>query len=160
MRKPYRKSSWNYYSIKLIYQMTVTSSPIPERIDEDYSDTHTFFEESIILVRAQSFDHAFKIAEQKAREINGAHINPYEQTVETRLIEAIDCYLIGDEITGGVEVYSSCTPVHKEMTANEYLMRKYDYSLENCEWNKQQREKYINLQKVIRFEDFSKWRKE
>ena len=154
------KSSWNYYGVKLIYQLSVTGEPIAERIDEDYSDTHTFFEESVILVRAQSFDHAYKLAERKAHEIEETHINPYGQAVECKLVDAIDCYLIDDKITNGIELYSSITPVKKEMTPAKYLMWKYEYNLEDYEWNHEQRERHIVLQKVLLYEEFSKWRKE
>jgi len=155
-----RKSSWNYYGVKLIYQMIITGDPIPERIDEHYSDTYTFFEESIILVRAQSFDHAFKIAERKAHEVEETHINPYGQAVESKLIKVINCYLIDDKITNGIELYSSYSPIKKEITPSEYLMQKYDYNLEDDEWNEKYNERCISLQMALRFEEFSKWRKE
>lgn len=93
--------------------MIVRGDPIPERVNENYSDTHTYFVESIILVHAQSFDHAHKIAERKAHENEETHTNPYGQTVEVKLIEAIDCFIIGDKITNGIELYSSITPIKK-----------------------------------------------
>lgn len=154
MRKSAHKSSWSYYGVKLIYQMSVTGNPIPEYIDEDYSDTHTFFEESIILVRAQSFDHAYKVAEREAKEVEETKTNLYGQVVEKKLIDAIDCFLIGDELANRIEIYSSITPAKKEITPGEYLMRKYEYNLEDYDWNTEQIENKIVLQKVL-IENFS-----
>lgn len=153
-----RRSSWHYYGVKLIFQAIVTGDPIPERIDEYYSDTHTFFEESVVLVRAQSFDHAYTIAERKADDGERTHINPYGQTVEWRLLDAINCYLIDDKITNGIELYSSLSPIKKEVTPSEYLMQKYEYNLEDYDWNTAHRKKRIRLQTVLTYEQFSKWR--
>ena len=38
------KSSWNYYGVMLIFQITVNGGPIPERLDEKYDYTHTYYE--------------------------------------------------------------------------------------------------------------------
>ena len=147
-----RRSSWNYYGIKLIYQAVITGPPIPERIDENFSDGHTIFEESVMLIRAQSFDHAYAVAERKARENEATYKNPYGQTVEWKLIDAIDCFLIGDEISSGTELYSSMSSEKKEVTPSGYLMQKYQYNLDDYEWNHKQREKDRKIQYIIRHE--------
>ncbi len=157
-----RKSAWNYYGVKLIYQMIVTGRPIPERIDKAFSDTHTFFEESVMLVHAQSFDHAYTVAERKARENLEPYTNAYGQTVETKLIDAIDCFLIipnNDGFTTGTELYSSISPVAKEITPREYLMRKYEHSLADHAKNGAYRQRSVEMQKTVTYEEFSKWRK-
>jgi len=153
-----RKSSWNYYGVKLIYQAIVTGQPIAERIDENYSDTHTFFEESVMFVRAQSFEHAFSIAESKANNYIEVYTNPYGQAVERKLVDAIDCFLIMDKPISGTELYSSISPVKKGITPSEYLMQKYEYNLDDYGWNYEQNEKHTKLQIAIRYEEFSKWR--
>lgn len=152
------KSAWQYYGVKLIYQAVISGEPIAERIDEYYTDTHTCFEESIVLVHAQSFDHAYSIAERKARENERTHTNPYGQTVEWKLVDAVDCYWIDDKITNGIELYSSLTPIEKGITPSEYLMRKYEYNLNDYDWNDEQRERRIHLQQVLTYEEFSQWR--
>jgi|GEM_PF-1232214 len=151
------KSAGQYYGVKLIYRSNVTRKPIPERMEANFSDTHTFFEESIVLVHAQSFEHAYTIAEHKARENEETYVNPYGQTVECKLVEAIDCYLVGDEIGGGTEIYSSITPVEKEITSEEYLMRAYEYNLDDYDWNAKRKEEEKRLQTVLTYEKFSKW---
>jgi len=147
-----RKSSWNYYGVRLIYQAIITGQPVAERVDENYSDTHTFFEESIMLVRAQSFDHAYTIAERKARNNSRTHTSTYGQTVEWKLVDAIDCYWIDYELTNGTELFSSYTPVKKKITPAEYLMQKYEYNLDDYDWNEEQEKKRIRLQWVLRYE--------
>jgi hypothetical protein len=152
------KSAWQYYGVKLVYQMSITGKPIPARVDTYFSDTHTFFEESIVLVYAQSFEHAYTISERKARKNEEVHLNPYGQTVERKLVDAIDCYLVGDEIGNGVEVYSFITPVKKETESNEYLMRTYEYNLDDYDWNTKRGKEKKRLQTVLTYEEFSKWR--
>jgi len=145
------KSAWQYYGVKLIYQAIIIGDPIPERIDEYYSNTHTFFEESVMLVHAQSFDHAYSIAERRARDNEGTHINPYGQTVEWKLMDAINCYWIDDKITNGIELFSSITPTKKEIKPSEYLMHKYEYNLDDYDWNAEHRKERIRLQTVLTY---------
>lgn len=115
------KSAWQYYGVKLIFQATITGEPIPERIDENYSDTHTFYEESIQLVHAQSFDHAYSIAERMGLEYRDEYVNVYGQTVKWALVEAVNCYLVGDKISNGEEVFSSISPQKRELTPSKYM---------------------------------------
>lgn len=154
------KSAWEYYGVKLIFQATITGDPIPERIDENYSDTHTFYEESIRLVHAQSFDHAYSIAERMGLAYKDEYINVYGQTVTWELVEAINCYRVGDKIANSEEVFSSISPRQKEITPSKYLMQQYDYHLEDDDWNDARKEEDLRLQTALHFEQFSKWRKE
>lgn len=52
--------------------------------------------------------------------------NPYGETVEWKLVDAIDCYLIDNKLTNGAELYSSITPLEKGVTPQKYLMKKMD----------------------------------
>lgn len=153
-----KRSAWNYYGVRIIYQAVITGSPLPERIDENYTNTHTFYEESIMLVHAQSFDHAYTTAQEKLRDNLLTHRNPYGQTVEWKLVDLIDCFLIDNKLTNGIEIYSSITPVEREVTPEEYLMKKYEYSLNSDDWNNTRQQKSIRLQTVLTEEAFSKWR--
>ena len=50
-----RKSSWDYYGIKIIKQIVVEGAPDPILLDEFYDDDGKhMFEESVMLVHAQS----------------------------------------------------------------------------------------------------------
>jgi hypothetical protein len=62
-----KRSSWDWYGVKIIKQIIVEGEPDEKLIDEFYDDDgKQHFEETLMLVRAQSFDHAYKIAENKA----------------------------------------------------------------------------------------------
>lgn len=115
-------SKWRLFSVKLIFEYIITGEPDTELINKNYSNGSKFYEESIILVKAQSFDHAYKIAEKKAAEIDLNHFNPYGEWVEYKFVEAIDCFCIGDEsMKTGTELYSRFIRVKKELGSEEFL---------------------------------------
>jgi hypothetical protein len=43
---------------KLLYECIIKGNPNPETIDKNYTNSRKTYEESIVLVKAQSFDHA------------------------------------------------------------------------------------------------------
>ena len=152
-------SARQWYGVKLLYQSVVSGKPLPERVDGHYSDTHTFFEESVLLIHAKSFAQAYAKAERKAKGYCEVYRNRYGQRVERKLIDAIDCFLIGGELASGTEVYSSIMPVKKSVTPAEYLLGRYQYNLADYEQNASRQKKYARLQRVLTYETFSKWRK-
>lgn len=97
----------NWYSVKLLYIMTVTGKPEPVLMDEYFSESTEFFEESIVLVTADSFENAYQIAEDNARKITEAYINKYGQTVSKELYDSIDCFELCDPPQMLTEVYST-----------------------------------------------------
>lgn len=117
-----RQSNWNYYGVKIIKQIVVEGEAIPELIDENFAEeTGQLFEESVMLVRAQSFEHAYKIAEKKTLEFDEPYKNPYGQQVTWKFIEAVDCYYIGKELVSGTEVYSCLHNVEADLTADKFI---------------------------------------
>ena len=70
-------------------------------------DNRKFYEESIYLVDAESFDAAYKKAEEYTKEIDLEYTNPKGQKVQTEKIDFIDCFLAFDEEDGLQEIYSS-----------------------------------------------------
>jgi len=104
--KKRRRSSWEWYAIKLLFVSIITGEPNTAKIDENFSNDYKVFEERIIVVRAQSSDHAYKLAELEARKDEITYNNPYDQTVQSRFVDALNCQrLIDNEITSGTEVY-------------------------------------------------------
>lgn len=102
-----KNSAWNWYGVKIIKQIIVEGEPDKDLIDEFYTnDDEKLFEESIMIVRAQSFDHAYKIAETNANKATNRYLNVYNQQVTWKLIKAVDCFRIYNEIKSGAEVYS------------------------------------------------------
>lgn len=118
-----KRSSWNYYSVKIIKQIIVEGPPDLTLTNEPYEEiTDQSFEESIMLVRAQSFDHAYKIAIRKSTEYDEPYYNIFGQKVTWKYIDAVDCYLImEDEVGSGTEVYSCFHHVGLHTTPAEFL---------------------------------------
>ena len=59
MKKRLRKKmskEWEWYAVKVLYECNISGNPSPETIGENYSNIHKTFEESIILIKAPSFD--------------------------------------------------------------------------------------------------------
>ena len=121
-----KESSWNYYGVKLIKHIVVSGEPDKDLIDEFYDESgEQEFEESVLLIHAQSFDHAYKLAEKRAAEDNIVYKNVYGQQVEWRFIEAVDCFLICDELKSGAEVYSCIYTADPGISADEFLQRQF-----------------------------------
>jgi len=124
-----KKSSWDYYGVKIIKQILIEGEPDPNLIDETYEDDdEQTFEESVMLVRAQSFDHAYKIAEKKTQQYEEPHTNPYGQQVTWKFIAAVDCFSILEEPVSGTEVYSCFHITDKNVTAKDFLDKWFNYT--------------------------------
>ena len=118
------KSNWDFYGVRIIKQIIVEGEPDPTLVDEFYEDNdEQHFEESIVLIRAQSYEHAYKIAEKKAIKDEAPYPNKYGQKVVWKFIEAVDCFIILDELKSGAEVYSCFHITRKNETANEFIKK-------------------------------------
>ena len=120
-----KKSNWDFYGVKIIKQIIIEGDPDftdlqKSEIDSYVNNNQQLFEESILLVHAQSFDHAYKIAEKKSMEDEISYQNVYKQKVLWKFIDAVDCFLCG-EIKSGEEVYACFHTVEKDMTANDFI---------------------------------------
>ena len=51
-----KKSSWEWYAAKLLFESVICGDPNPKKIDSNYTDLYKTYEESIIIVKAQSYD--------------------------------------------------------------------------------------------------------
>ena len=121
-----RKSKWEWYGVKLLYECIISGTPNPEYIDENYTSSSKTYEESIVLVKAQSFDHAYKIAEKIANESGHSYTNPYDENVEWRFVEAIDAFqLFDDVLKTGTEVYSRLIRVQKGILREDFISSYY-----------------------------------
>ena len=83
------------YGVKVIFTYSVEP------------DNQKFYEESIYLVDAESFDDAYEKAEEYTKEIDLEHTNPKGQKVKTEKIDFVDCFLVFDEEDGVQEIYST-----------------------------------------------------
>ena len=66
-----------------------------------------FYEETIYLVDAESFDDAYKKTEEYTKGFDLERINPKRQKVKTEKIDFVDCFLAFDEEDGVQEIYSA-----------------------------------------------------
>jgi len=115
-------SKWQWYSVKLLFESLVSGPPEPNTADKNYTDQYKMYEESIILVKAQSFNHAYKIAEKKAREAELKYENSYGGSAHHRFVEAIDCFLLLEEtFSTGAELYWRILRVPKETKAQDFI---------------------------------------
>jgi hypothetical protein len=108
---PDRPLQLSWYGVKLLYAYEMLGEPEKELLDEHFVEDYIAYEESVIIVLADSFDNAYIKAELIAAEHNFEYPNIYGQTVQKSHIESVDCYLIDDEnavqLQEGVEVYSN-----------------------------------------------------
>lgn len=70
-------------------------------------DNRKFYEESIYLVDAESFDDAYKKAEAYTKDLDSEYINPKGQKVKTEKIDFTDCFLAFDKENEVQEIYSA-----------------------------------------------------
>jgi hypothetical protein len=102
-----KKSSWGWYAIKLLFESTISGEPNIDNLDENYSNNVKLYEEQIIVVRAQSVNHAFKQSDSIGKREEMTYSNDYDQTVQLKFIDSINCQkLFDDNITSGTEIYS------------------------------------------------------
>lgn len=115
------KSNWNWYVVKIIKKLNIKGNPKKELLNEYYDDTTQHFEETAVIVKAQSFEHAYKIAEKNALSDNSSYSNIYGQEVSWNFVKAVDCFLICDEIKSGTELYSCFYKVPKSINDDEFI---------------------------------------
>ena len=100
--------NYQMYGVKLIFKYTVNDA--------------VFYEESIVRVRADSFDKAYEKAEKYAEErLDKEHINPDGNRVLMSFEGAVDCFGICDDNEDIEEVYSSFTKKPEAMSENEHF---------------------------------------
>lgn len=122
------KNDTDWYSVKLLYRITIFGKPEKSKIDEFYHDIHEFYEESVILVKAASFDEAYQLAENEAQKRSDAYENKYGQTVKYEFHESIDCYHLFDSPQSLTEVYSTIFSI----TQNKDKISLFDNRYSNC----------------------------
>ena len=83
------------YGVKVIFTYSVEP------------DNRKYYEESIYLVDADSFDDAYRKAEEYAKDYDLEHTNPKGQKVKTAKIDFVDCFLAFDDEKGVQEIYST-----------------------------------------------------
>ncbi len=83
-------------------------------------DNRKFYEETIYLVDAESFDDAYEKAEKHKKDIDLEYTNPKGQKVKTEKIDFVDCFLAFDEEDGVQEVYSATFKNKSSLTEEDF----------------------------------------
>lgn len=130
-----KRNGWGWYGVKVLYENIVSDEPKQEYIDCNYSTEVRTLEESIIVVRAQSFEHAWKIAENKfTKQAEISYENPYGETIKSQLVDIIDTFLLSDDpIESGTEVYSRILHMPKGASNEEIIEQLYPETTETKE---------------------------
>ena len=58
MARKEKESSWWWYAVVLLFESTISGEPNADKIDENFYAGVKLYEEDIMLIRAQSHDHA------------------------------------------------------------------------------------------------------
>lgn len=123
-----RKLKW--YAVKNLYESVITGEPTKSKVDENYTDRFKIYEESIMLVKAKSFNKAYKLAEKKAKKAEFNYYNLYDEFVEYKYVDSLHCFwLFDDIIKSGTEVYSRLIHVPKGVNAEEVKKAYFPESL-------------------------------
>lgn len=129
-KRIHEKTSWEWYGVKLLFECSISGEPAPETIDKNYTSSLKLYEENIVVVKAQSFEHAYKIAEKKAITAS-TYSNPYDEVVEWRLVRTLDAFKLFDrKIKSGTEVYSRLIRVLKDIPTDKVVSDFYPEIIE------------------------------
>lgn len=118
------------YGVKVIFTYSVEP------------DNRKFYEESIYLVDAESFDDAYEKAEEYTKGFDLEYTNPKGQKVKTEKIDFVDCFLAFDEENGVQEIYSVILKNESSLFEDDFyetITNQYDteelYDLRNKMFN-------------------------
>lgn len=115
-----------WYSVKFLSKITITGEPDRDRMDDHFSDTRLYFEESVVLVRADSFDHAFVLAVNNAKKEYSAYENKYGQKVTWEFDRTLDCFRLPEAPGSFAKVYSTLFPVRAGENIGRALHQRYE----------------------------------
>ncbi len=112
------KKQW--YGVKLLYRYKIKDQP-------GGPVCRTLFEESVVLVKAKSFDHAYEKVEKRARKVHEVYENQFGQQVTRTFDQSIDCFWLFDQPASHTEVYSSHFALPEGQRIKETLERRYSF---------------------------------
>ena len=113
----------DWYSVKLLYQYTVTGEPDPILTDEFFHGRTEFYEERIVLVSAGSYEDAFQAAEDSGPAEE--YTNKYGQKVTIEFYDAIDCFRFYEQPRTRTEVYSAIFSDDAHVGMESLIDRRY-----------------------------------
>ncbi|EJR18449.1 hypothetical protein IIA_04402 [Bacillus cereus VD014] len=103
------------YAVKLLFESVHSSEPNSTKIDGHYEENHnTLFEESIILVKANSLEDAHELGKKIAMQSEDTYDNMYDEQVTWTFRKVLHVFELDD------------TPLklEKNCTQDFYTLRK------------------------------------
>lgn len=115
------------YAVKLLFESVHSGGPNPSKIDEHYEENHdTLFEESIILVKANSLEEAHKLGEKLAIQSELTYDNVYEEQVTWKFRKVLHVFELDDKpFETGKELYARFLHVKKNETVDTVVKKYY-----------------------------------
>ncbi|PEC19706.1 DUF4288 domain-containing protein [Bacillus cereus] len=115
------------YAVKLLFESVHSGEPNPSKIDEHYEENHdTLFEESIILVKANSLEEAHKLGEKLAIQSELTYENVYEEQVTWKFRKVLHVFELDDTpFETGKELYARFLHVKKNETVDTVVKKYY-----------------------------------
>ncbi|MGE5404511.1 MAG: DUF4288 domain-containing protein [Candidatus Saccharibacteria bacterium] len=115
-----KRSRWEWYSARILYEINISG-----KVDAalpDHELHYRTFEESIIVIKAQSIMHAHRVAEKKALEYECSYPNCYGEKVEWKFSQILDVIdLFDNKIETGTEIYYRIVRVPQEASMEEVV---------------------------------------
>ncbi|CAM3970473.1 DUF4288 domain-containing protein [Bacillus luti] len=118
---------YNMYAVKLLFESVHSGEPDPTKIDEHYEGDHdTLFEESIILVKANSLEEAHVLGEKLAIQSELTYENVYEEKVTWKFRKVLHVFELNDtSFETGTELYARFLHVKKNETVDTVVKQYY-----------------------------------
>ncbi|EJQ99302.1 MULTISPECIES: DUF4288 domain-containing protein [Bacillus] len=115
------------YAVKLLFESVHSGEPNPSKIDEHYEENHdTLFEESIILVKANSLEEAHELGEKIALQSEDTYDNMYDVQVTWQFRKVLHVFELNDtSFETGTELYARFLHVKKNETVDTVVKQYY-----------------------------------
>lgn len=117
----------NMYAVKLLFESVHSGEPDPTKIDEHYEENqNTLFEESIILVKANSLEEAYELGEKIAMQSEEPYDNVYGEQVTWTFRKVLHVFELDDTpFETGKELYARFLHVKKNETVDTVAQKYY-----------------------------------
>ncbi|KAB2443111.1 DUF4288 domain-containing protein [Bacillus luti] len=115
------------YAVKLLFESVHSGKPNPSKVNAHYEEDHdTLFEESIILVKANSLEEAHVLGEKFAIQSELTYENVYEEKVTWKFRKVLHVFELNDtSFETGTELYARFLHVKKNETVDTVVKQYY-----------------------------------
>lgn len=120
----------NMYAVKLLFESVHCSEPNSTKIDGHYEENHnTLFEESIILVKANSLEDAHELGKKIAMQSEDTYDNMYDEQVTWTFRKVLHVFELDDTpFETGKELYARFLHVKKNKAVDTVVQKYYPES--------------------------------